>query len=228
MKSIYKTLLLFAMFALFGCGPRVDTVRGTKTVHHDLQSINGSIYVADFSDNEGEDLLFKKYVSTLENYFFGHGFRVVDDVQEADYVAFISYGIGPPIINTYSVPLYSYTPGRRSQWTSNIYSNQYGYIGYVTTTKYTMPKYERVGTSIKSYITFQRNFAMDILSVDSVLKKAPAKKIYEGRIKSIGKCNTVDAVMSELIQIMFQDFPGTQGTKNVDVFSVTTPYCSSN
>lgn len=229
MKIVFKfSLLILFLLMISACGPKVETVRGTKTVHHELGSINGNIYLADFTNKEGEDLLFKKYANTLENYLFGYGFRVVDDIQEADYVAFISYGIGPPIVNTYSVPVYSYTPGRTSTNRSMLWSRSYGYIGYVTTTTYTMPKYDRVGTDVKSYITYQRNFAMDILSVESVLENKAANKVYEGRIKSIGACNTVDAVMNELIQIMFEDFPGSQGTKDVDVLSYTTVNCSRN
>ena len=229
MKIVFKTFILLLLSSvLLGCGPKVDLVKGTKTISHNLTAAGGNIYIADFTDKAGETLLFQKYKSTLENYFFGHGLRVVDDVNEADLVAFISYGIGSPIVNTYSVPVYSYTPGRSKSSTSSVYSNQYGYIGYVTTTTHTMAKYERVGTEIKSYITYQRNFAMDILSVDAVTKEIPAKKVYEGRVKSIGSCYTVDEVMSELIQIMFQDFPGSQGTNEVQVISLTTPYCSKN
>lgn len=227
----FRLITLITLILLItACVPPVSVVRGTKTVHHELNSIQGNIYVAKFTNEnkEGADLLFNKYVDTLENYFFGHGFRVVDDIQEADYVAFISYGIGDPIVNTYSVPVYSYNPGKTRSWNTNVYSNTYGYLGYITTTEHTMPEYELVGYETKSYITYNRNFAMDILSVDTVFKKESAKKVYEGRVKSIGACNTVDAVMSELIQIMFQDFPGNQGTNNVDVYSVTTPYCAIN
>jgi len=208
------------MFA--GCGPNVTIVRGTKTVHHQLsEATNKNIYVADFTEKQGETLLFQKYKNALENYFFGYGYRVVDDVDEADLVAFISYGIGAPIVNTYSVPVYRYTPGRTNTQQSNVYSNQHGYIGYVTTTTHTMSKYEQVGTKVKSYITYQRNFAMDIVKVDSVLKNIPSKKVYEGRIKSIGSCNTVDGIMTELLVIMFKDFPGSGGTQDVDTASIT-------
>jgi hypothetical protein len=229
MKIVFKTFILLLLSSvLLGCGPKVDLIKGTKTISHNLTAVVGSIYIADFTDKKGETLLFQKYKSALENYFFGHGLRVVDDVNEADLVAFISYGIGSPIVNTYSVPVYSVTPARTNRSTSSVYSNQYGYIGYVTTTTHTMARYDKVGTKTKSYITYQRNFAMDILSVDAVTKEIPAKKVYEGRVKSIGSCNTVDEVMSELIQIMFQDFPGSQGTNEVQVISLTTPYCSKN
>ena len=221
MKIAFKFIVLLFFFGIVGCGPNFAIVQGTKTVHHQLNSINGNIYLANFTEKEGEDLLFKKYADTLENYLFGYGFRVVDDIQEADYVAFISYGIGPPIVNTYSVPVYSYTPGKTKHDVLPLFSPRYGHLGFVSTTTYTMPKYELVGTEVKSYITYQRNFAMDILSVDSVFKKEQTKKVYEGRIKSIGACNTVDAVMTELIQIMFDDFPGSQGTNNVEVLSLT-------
>ena len=212
-----------------GCAPNVATVRGTRTVHHNLSDITDrNIYIADFTDKQGETLLFQKYKYALENYFFGYGYRVVDDIDETNLVAFISYGIGAPIINTYSVPIYRYTPGQSNTTQSNVYSNRYGYIGYVTTTKYTMSKYEQIGTETKSYITYQRNFAMDIVNVDTVLKKTPSKKVYEGRIKSIGSCNTVDRVMAELLQIMFKDFPGSSGTQDIDVLSLTTANCPSN
>jgi len=228
--KVFKFIVLISFLIMsVGCGPNVTTIRGTKTAHHDLSGITDkNIYIADFTDKQGETLLFKKYKAALENYFFGYGYRVVDDIDESDLVAFISYGIGAPIVNTYSVPIYRYTSGRSDTSQSNVYSNQYGYIGYVTTTTHTMAKYEKVGTETKSYITYQRNFAMDILKVDAVLKKTPSKKVYEGRIKSIGRCNTVDAIMTELLQIMFKDFPGSGGTQDVDILSLTASNCSTN
>lgn len=226
--DLKKYYIFFILFIVQGCFPPIGIVQGTKTVHHKFNSIEGNIYIAKFSEDENydQDSVFNEYVTELENYFFGYGFRVVDDINEADYVGFISYGIGEPITNTYSVPIYRERPKRT--YTLSDYDSSTNTISYTTYTEHTMPEYEIIGYKTESYVTYDKNFAMDIVSVDSVLKQEPAKKVYEGRIKSSGACNSVNAVMSELLQIMFQDFPGTQGTNNVDVYSVTTPYCATN
>jgi hypothetical protein len=51
---------------------------------------------------------------------------------------------------------------------------------------------------------------MDIVTADS-LNQDQAKKIFEGRTISTGKCSVMVEVFDEMLEAMFIDFPGENG-----------------
>ena len=73
-----------------------------------------------------------------------------------------------------------------------------------------MPTFGVVGTRTSSSTTYTRNLAIDIVDTPSLNSKKP-KKIYEGRVKSSGRCREINYVIGEMMEALLQDFPGTNG-----------------
>ncbi len=52
------------------------------------------------------------------------------------------------------------------------------------------------------------------------LTSSALKKVYEARAKSTGSCSVIAGVFEEILEAMFQDFPGINGkVRSVEVLS---------
>ena len=73
-----------------------------------------------------------------------------------------------------------------------------------------MPTYGVVGSGTRSVTAYTRAIALDIVDAESMKKGSP-RKVYEGRVKSTGKCSIIVEVFDEMLEAMFTDFPGESG-----------------
>ena len=113
-----------------------------------------------------------------------------------------------------STPIYGQTGGGTTyqSGTGSAYgSGGYAYGSY-SGTSYTMPTFGVVGSRTYSYnvTTYTRNLAMDIVIRESLNTKTP-KKVYEARVISKGSCGQIAQVMDEILEALFQEFPGESG-----------------
>ena len=82
-----------------------------------------------------------------------------------------------------------------------------------------MPTFGVVGSRTSSITEYTRQLAMDLVET-STLESKKINKIYEGRVKSVGRCNMVSTVMSQMISSIFTDFPRNNGsTEQIIIFA---------
>lgn len=80
------------------------------------------------------DLLFREFSEDVKIALIQNGYNVVDDLNQADQVAFIAYGISDPKTQIISIPLFGPTSVSSSNTTGNMIFNQSGGTYQGTTT----------------------------------------------------------------------------------------------
>ena len=221
-KTFCTTALFVAVIVVGGC-TKIET---NRTVFHSLpESVQGkTIAIVGYPEERNHSLEFRSYKTLIEQKFRTYGFSVRENVDDAEYVALISYGIdaGTTTTQTGSVPVYGQTGGGSTYHSGSV--NTYGSGGYsygsYSGTSYTMPTYGIVGSQSYSYniTTYNRNLAMDIVITKTLNDKFP-EKIYEARLTSRGSCGILSQVMDEFIEALFEDFPGKSGEAKKIVIS---------
>ncbi|KMP10267.1 hypothetical protein UR09_06835 [Candidatus Nitromaritima sp. SCGC AAA799-A02] len=192
-------------------------VRSNVTSFHNISGKieKNTIKVVPFDRSLENSLQFQSYAKTIASFLKSSGFSITDENQEPDYIVFVSYGIGSGKESLVSTPVFGQTGGGTTFESGSVYGSG-GSVSY-SGSSYTMPTYGIVGSSTSSITQYTRNLAIDIVDASSLKTKIP-KKIYEGRVKSTGKCGDVNYVMDEMVQSMFRDFPGTSGvSKRIDI-----------
>ena len=66
-------------------------------------------------------------------------------------------------------------------------------------------------SSTSSVTVHSRQLAMDLVKT-STLESKKVNKIYEGRVKNTGSCSMIPAVMPEMLESLFKDFPKQSGS----------------
>jgi len=193
-----------------GCGTLPPIVRSHVTSFHNISGPieNNTFKVLPYEKSMEGSLQFQNYAKTISSFLERSGFRLAEESHEADYTVFVSFGISSGKTITESTPIFGQTGGGTTSHSGSVY-NAAGSTFY-SGTSYTMPTYGVVGSSTSTRTQYTRNLALDIVNTSS-LKSAKPQKIYEGRVKSTGKCGDVNIVMSEMIQSLFTQFPGKSG-----------------
>ena len=210
-----RILLSFlALTILAGCAVVRAQVSSFSTLA--MPVMNKSIAVIGYPEETNKSLEFRSYRPKFEQNFRAVGFSIAPPDQ-ADYIAFVSYGIdtGTTQTSLVSTPIYGQTGGGTT-YTSGTVSAYSGGYGPYSGTSYTMPTYGVVGysTSTVQYTTYKRQLAVDIVEASTVETNNPIK-VYEGRLSSIGSCGAMSEVIDELIQALFVKFPNDSGKVEV-------------
>lgn len=73
-----------------------------------------------------------------------------------------------------------------------------------------MPTFGVVGSAVGSATEYTRVIALDIVEAQG-LKDGKAVKVYEARAKSSGSCGVFAGVFEEMLEALFEGFPGDDG-----------------
>lgn len=154
-----------------------------------------------------ESLEWRSYKPAFEEQFRKQGF-VISTVENADYVAFVTYGIGGPQSSTHvgSVPIYGSTGGGTTYHSGTISSYTGGSANYYGSS-YTMPTYGVVGSSTYSYNVTNYTRTVEI----NLVEKGTDTKVYESKATSTGRCGIIGEVIDEIAESMFEKFPSGSG-----------------
>jgi hypothetical protein len=210
MSVTKKNAVIFLVALLAGCAttpsPRVVTST-TDFFIPDFQK-SGSILVVAADAEINGSLEFAHYKSKFEAKFSEHGYQIVHDPEDAEYIALVAYGIDNGRTSIVSTPIYGQTGGGVTYSSGTVYG-----AGRSTTysgRSYTMPSYGVVGSSARSQTRYARAIALDIVWAQSLIDGRP-DKVYEGRARSLGTCGIFVEVFDEILEAMFQGFPGSNG-----------------
>jgi hypothetical protein len=221
MAKVWLLLGAALLCALAGCD---NVVQSNVTSFHQLadQSVAGKkLAIRAYPEGRESSLEFGTYRSILAGKFAEKGFVVVERPQDADWIAIVSYGIGDgkPTTNVISSPVYGQTGGGTTYYSGTAYTASGPRP--VSGSFYSMPTYGQVGTTTTSYstMTYQRSIAIDIVDRASLAGGSP-KTLYETRIVSSGRCASMAAVFSPMVDALFQDWPGPSGkSRPVEIYT---------
>lgn len=208
------------MVLLTSCGL---TVRSNVTVFSQISpnDIHGKqIAILPESPSLLNSLEFSTYKAKLATQFQKIGFIVVNDANEADYLATIHYGIdkGRLATETYSSPVYGFSGGGTT-YGSGTFSDNYGGVGSYNNMTQTTPNYGITGSQIGSRTVslYTRFLSIEIVDRSSV-KQKQIIHLYEGRVVSTGSCPSMAGVFDPMAKALFQNFFAKNGsTKTVNV-----------
>ena len=214
-----KTFLILVIFGFLisGCGQIISTVG----VFHNLteQHKGKSVVVLPFQKELESSLEFQNYKKTIEDNLQKYGFNIVQEKDASDFIAFVSYGIDGGQDKLVSSPVYGSTGGGSGTFSGSSYNYGTGGTLYYSGTTYLMPTFGVVGSTTSTMTEYTRQLAMDLVET-STLESKKINKVYEGRVKSVGRCSMVSAVMSEMIESLFRDFPRKNAsTEEIIIFS---------
>ena len=192
------------------CVPRVRT-QVENFSNFPTPYIGGTVHVQAFPAERNNELSWKRYKTIFENELRAKGFTIAYS-EKADFLALVSYGISQPTTRQelVSTPVFGQTGGGTTTTHSgSIYgSGTSSYYG----TSYTMPTYGVIGstTNTVTTTTYDRNIAVDI--IDSIDKR----KVFEGRVKSTGRCGMLSEVIDEMAKALFMKFPSGSGNLQIE------------
>lgn len=213
MRMLQFTASLLVMAAVSGCvGGRVAS---NVTTFHQIQPntfIGKKLAIVAYPAEKQQSLEFATYKEKLSAQFIQKGMTVTDNTADADWLAFVSYGIddGKPNKDIVSIPQFGQTGGGTTYHSGSI--NSGGGYGSYSGTSYTMPTYGITGHSTYTVdsTTYTRNLTIDIVDRASVDRGTPVK-LYEGRAISKGSCGSLAGVFDAISAALLKNWPGTSG-----------------
>ncbi len=163
--------VFIASILLGGCAStysfKVDAINNPEATEHKSYKI-----VSSNPEVSEEDLQFKEVAEYVKTSLSGKGLYEAPNLESADMVVDISYGIGEPQVDfkTYSVPVYAEVGGGYQTITTPVRGKN-GKVSMVTTTIYTPPRKEIIDMQeqivpITTYEKFLRMTSRDNQDAD--------------------------------------------------------------
>jgi hypothetical protein len=206
MRNAIYLLLLLSISACVRLEANVQSFSNLPTVY-----AGKKVAVLGYPEKINESLEWRSYKPVFEKEFQQQGF-VISNEDSADYIAYVTYGIGGPTTTTQigSTPTYGQTGGGTT-YSSGTVSSYGGGFGSYSGSSYTMPTYGVVGSSTYSYdvTTYTRTVAIDLV------EKTNNNKVYEGKATSTGSCGVMAEVIDEIAEAIFKEFPVGSGKVSI-------------
>ena len=201
-----KISALFFLFLLIGCvTPKVNT--NISSYSNMNYNSGGDVFVLASSEELQNSIEFERVKKKVESNFRGKGYSIANNVNDADLIAFISFGIGEGqnISSSFSMPVYGQTGvlGSSTYGTINTYGNTSSIsANTIYTPSYGITGYQNIPVNRTVYNRF---FIMDIFENDMGDKLG--KKKYEVNLNSQGSSSSLNCVIDEMLVSLFSTFP---------------------
>ena len=205
----FTKLILLSVVALLLSGCATLQVETDSTAFYTADyTVQGSISVVAANAEVNDSLEFAAYKQKFEAKLTEVGYQVVEDAEQADFIALVAYGIDHGKTSYVTTPIFGQTGGGAS-YSSGTINTATGNTSY-TASSYRMPTYGVVGAVSSTATVYNRAIAMDIVVAKS-LSSGKVQKVYEGRTRSLGSCPVIVEVLDEMLEAMFSGFPGENG-----------------
>jgi hypothetical protein len=198
--KIATGLVLILALGAYSCGQAY--VISTITSYNNMPNRGGrTVAILAYPADRESSLEYQSYRLQLADKFTEKGMTVVPRPEEAELVAFLSYGIDrgdkTPGPGSPSVP----TPLQAGVNEPTTLASAYNMPHYGTTAY--------SGGAVTGSL-YRRDLAVDIVDRVSLEQKQPIK-IYEGRVGSRGVCTTLPSIFPYMLTALFKEFPGRSG-----------------
>lgn len=217
---MFKKIASALSLSLLLSGCVTGLVANVTTFHQvDPSATQGKRLAITSRDHATDSLEFNNFRARLGNKFAQKGFTIVDKPTEAEFVAYLTYGIdsGRREVNYVSVPQYGQTGGGTTSYYSGDVYRGLGNQGYYSGSVYTPPAYGITGYSnvpVQKTI-YTRTMAIEMADV----REAATKKVWQGMAHSEGSCGSLTAVFDSIAEALLQNWPGQNGLSQ----TVTVP-----
>ena len=211
-------IAIFLITTLVGCAANKVVINSTSFYIPEYKS-SGSIAVIAVDEKVLDTLEYSHYKSLVESQLATQGYTIASSPQQAQYIAFISYGIDSGKTTYVNTPVIGQIGGGY-QYNSGTITGKDGPKNYAYTS-YTMPTYGVVSSTTRELTHYTRVIALDIVEAKG-MNTNKSQKVYEGRAKSTGKCSEIAAVFSTMIEALFNGFPGPNGKVRVNKVDTET------
>ena len=214
MKSVTNYLVVF--FILLGISPQDASTTTLYHNEHKLETVvevfhdfefkkidNIKFFISHKQGSAYNDLEFRIYKKLLINELEKLNYIVVGERNEADFFLEFEYGISEKI-KFINYPVYKYI----GKGENVIYQKKRDNFEFKIKTKSPRSRI-LIGHKTLRDITYHRYLDVDIISSENLLK------VYQGKVKSEGKIDSLHYVMNGLMYSLFIDFPGNGYATNV-------------
>lgn len=210
-KHFKAALFLSLVVILTGCETlqQQQRINSTTTSFSDPAfKVGGSIAIIAADEVKNSSLEFAHFRKIIADKLTFFGYQVVEDLNVANQVAIVSYGIDNGRSKLVSTPVYGQIGGGTS-YTSGTVTSGSGFGTYSGTT-YSIPQFGVVGSSSDTVTVYSRALAIDLVDGAS-FRSGNTKKLLEIRTSSSGSCGNITPVLPFIIDATFAVFPGESG-----------------
>ena len=148
-----------------------------------------------------DDLNFKEYAGYVKRVLTLKGCVLSEDMQTADIVVFLGYGVSEPKehVYTYSTPIWGQTGVSSANTTGTVFSSGHN-ANIMATTTYT-PSYGVVGASTHSgtFVTYTRQISLVAYDMKIYRETKREKQLWKTEIVSTGNCGDLRVVFPILL-----------------------------
>jgi hypothetical protein len=152
-------------------------------------------------DTSPGDLQFREYATYVHRALAARGLIQARQLEDADVIVFLSYGIGDPRTHyyTYSLPVVGQT-GYSSSTTVGTLSTYGGHGTYSATTTYT-PTYGITGysTHVGSATTYFRFILLDAYDLETYKREKQLTQVWRSTITSTGSSGDLRRVFPVMV-----------------------------
>jgi hypothetical protein len=204
-----KLLAVAAPIAFLGLGACATGLPTQVSRFQAMPAPQGQSFVVVPAEGEKGGLEFSQYASLVGRHLAGLGYSQAPSREAASFVVEFDYGVDEGRQRVVSRPDpfgpgygYGYGYGFRRP-----YYSRFGYFGRPRSPFYygwNDPYWYGGGDRIESYTVYTSHFEMDIRGRDG-------RSLFEGRAQARSTTDELTALVPNLIEAMFTDFPGRSG-----------------
>jgi len=206
-KIIKISITSLIIFGFGGCSRVVSSVSTFHTLPKKEEN-KKTMYLFEKYKEQENNLEYDTYQQKIKNYLAKHNF--IENKQSNIIIKFY-YGIDNGTEKIGSMPIIGQTGVSSSHTVGTVTSYGGGHGSYSGSTTYT-PTYGVVGSSSYSYSSYKRFLTLQMFD------KSTKKLIYEAKVLSSGSNGQILAVIDEMIEALFKNFPDKSGTvKTIEI-----------
>jgi hypothetical protein len=210
-----KLLTVLLCLGLAGCATVPKFVVSVDSINNNEPVAQKSVVVTPgMKEISPEDLQFKEYASYVKRELSSKGYVLSDNMQTADVVVFLGYGISQPQEHryTFAMPIFGPTGVSSASTMGSVSSN--GVISATTT--YT-PSYGVVGSEpiSGSYIDYIRQISLVAYDMKHYRETKQEKQVWKTEIISTGTSGDLRVVFPVMILATSQYIGDNTGKKVV-------------
>ena len=184
-------------------------VRSTVSVFHSLpEQTQRTTYAFLPLESQEGSLEYAAYSKKIAAYLEPYHYIKVGLNESPDLLLAFSYGIGDGTTVVGSTPIIGQTGGGTSLTTGTV--NTSGGTGTYSSNTYSPPTYGVVGAIPTRSTSYQRTLSVDIINPLPDPDQS-ITYVYQASVQSSGSSGQVNLVIDEMLDSLFEEFPGESG-----------------
>lgn len=209
LRSGLKMLLVMAAGVLvtYHSAANATRVEARVSTYHRMSSIAGETFAIVPTEEQRNSLEWDSVAAKLSEEMSNAGAMPAPPESAKLLVSFV-YFMGAQGVKTINLPMIGQTGVSSATTTGTIRTNAYG-SSYSGRTTYT-PSIGVTGF-VPMQVAQNERILRVVIMDGQEYANGGTKPLYEGKVSSIGRCDSVAVVVPYMIEALFQSFPGESG-----------------